>query len=76
MSTNSAGTQNINLAALDDDIALEHDMFLLQFVHNTGQEFVDVVEIRGEFVRHRATVEIIDTDRKYNLPLIICSRRH
>ena len=43
-------------------------------IQSSGPEFIDVVEIGGEFVRHMATVEIIDTDRKYNLPLTICSR--
>ena len=69
MSTGITGSQDISLNAVDDDIALEQDTFLLKYVHNNGEEFVDVVEVMGEFVRNTATVEIIDNDRKYNEPL-------
>ena len=71
MSTNFGGAPAISLTALDDDIALEDDTFLLKYVHNLGTEFVKVVEVDGEFVRDMATVKIIDTDRKYNEPLPI-----
>ena len=65
--TNSHGIQNIQLTALEDEIALEDDQFKLQYVHTFGEEFFDVVEVGGEFIRHVATVEIIDNDRKHFL---------
>ena len=74
--TNFAGVQSITLTAVDDDIALENDTFLLNYVHIIGEKFVDVVEVRGEFVRHLATVEIIDNDRKYSEPPTICMQRN
>ena len=50
---------------MDDDIANEGDeRFTLNYVHNNGLEFVDVVENLGEFLRHTATVIIIDNDCK------------
>ena len=69
VSTNFAGARSISLTAVDDDIALENDTFLLKYVHNIGEKFVDLVEDAGEFLRHMATVEIIDNDSKYNEPL-------
>ena len=36
-------------------------------MHTFGEEFFDVVEVGGEFIRHVATVEIIDNDRKHFL---------
>ena len=65
MSTTTNGSQNIQLFALEDEIALEDDMFKLEFMHSLGEEFVDVVEVAGEFIRDVAIVEIIDDDRKY-----------
>ena len=49
---------------MEDDIALESDTFLLKYVHIIGEEFVDLAEDAGEFIRHIATVEIIDTNSK------------
>ena len=73
VNANNFGAPSITLTAMDDDIAMEQDTFLLKYVHTNGEEFVDVVEGMGEFIRHMATVEIIDTDSKYNEPLTICS---
>ena len=65
MTTNVYGNQNIQLSAVDDDIVNEGDeRFTLNYVHGNGPEFVDVVEHLGEFMRHTATVIIIDNDCK------------
>ena len=65
MTTGSTGNHNIQLSAVDDDIANENDeRFTLQFVHSFGQEIFDVVENLGEFLRDTATVIIIDSDCK------------
>ena len=36
----------------------------IQNVHRNGAEFIDVVEVSGEFLRHVAIVKIIDNDCK------------
>ena len=60
-----SGTQYIQLSAVDDEIANEGDeRFTLNYVHNIGPEFVDLVEDGGEFIRDTATVIIIDNDCK------------
>ena len=65
MTTNVYGNQNIQLSAVDDDIVNEGDeRFTLNYVHNNGPEFVEVVEFLGEFMRHAATVIVIDNDCK------------
>ena len=65
VTTNFAGSQNIQLSAVDDDMANEGDeRFTLNYVHNLGSEFVVVVERGGEFLRETATVIIIDNDCK------------
>ena len=65
MSIGVLGSQSIQLSAVDDDIANEGDeRFILNYVHNNGQEFVEVAENLGEFVRHTATVIIVDNDCK------------
>ena len=65
MSAGILGSQSIQLSAVDDDIFNEGDeRFTLNYAHNNGPEFVDVVEVMGEFIRHTATVIIIDNDCK------------
>ena len=60
---------------MDDNIALEgKEMFKLNYVNTVMDEFVDVVENMGEFVRNEATVYITDDDRKYNAPFTIHSK--
>ena len=64
VTTGGTGNHNIQLSAVDDDIANESDeRFTLQFVH-THEEVFDVVENMGEFLRDTATVIIIDNDCK------------
>ena len=65
MSTSANGSQNIQLSALDDEISLEDDKFKLKYMHNFGEEFVDTVEVAGEFIRDVVIVEIIDDDCKH-----------
>ena len=64
VTTNFAGSRNIQLSAVDDDIAEGDERFTLNYVHNLGSEFVDVIEDWGEFLRDTATVIIIDNDCK------------
>ena len=65
VTTGDTGNHNIQLSAVDDDIANESDeRFTLQFVHSVGPEVFDVVNNMGEFLRDTATVIIIDNDCK------------
>ena len=65
MTTNYAGSRNIQLSAVDDEIVNEGDeRFTLNYVHKIGPVAVDVIEDGGEFLRDTATVIIIDNDCK------------
>ena len=65
VTTGFSGSHNIQLSAVDDDIANENDeRFTLQFVHTHGPEVFDVVNNMGEFLRNTTTVIIIDNDCK------------
>ena len=51
-----------DVAATEDDIALEDDSVILRFAHNFGPLFNERVIGAGEYFRDTTTVRVIDTD--------------
>ena len=56
----------IQLFSRNDDITLEYnDTVILRFIVNPGLAgLIQLLEAAGEYIRHTATVDIIDNDRK------------
>ena len=62
----TSGNRNIQLSSVDDKIGIQNnERFTLKYIHFLGPKFVDLVELMGEFIRHTATVVIIDNGSKY-----------
>ena len=63
ISTSESGnTSSLTFVPHDDDITLEYDDRVTLTFTPINTYLIDAFEATGEFVRHRATVNIIDTD--------------
>ena len=71
ITTREAGslTIQIRLLAVDDDLTLEYDDRVILTFNPADSGLPEHVELAGEFIRHTATVTIIDNDSKVYIVL-------
>ena len=60
--TNESEITSLTFVPRDDDITLEYDDRVTLTFTPQDPHLIDAIEAAGEFVRHRATVNIIDTN--------------
>ena len=75
ITTREAGslTIPIRLLAVDDDLTLEYDDRVILTFNPAVSGLLERVELAREFIRHTATVTIIDNDSKMYVS-VVCSR--
>ena len=65
VTTSETGATSVTFITWDDEISLEYDDSVNLTFTPENQHLLDGIEAAGEFVRHAATVNIIDTDSQY-----------
>ena len=62
VTTSESGATSVTFVTWDDEVTLEYDESVSLIFTPENQLLLDDIEAAGEFVRHTATVNIIDTD--------------